>query len=164
MEIFISKGEKMTFKESITSVYFKNYANFEGKASRSELWWATLFYLIVNVVGAILIGVIMGMSGMISEEEMVNRTAQLTNYYSMFLLIIIITPAAAVNTRRFHDVGKTTKEALTVYAIAFLSLLFLPIAPEGAIIQTSESFSGMMGLIGLIANAYLIYIYVKKPV
>ena len=33
----------MTFKESITSVYFKNYANFEGKASRSDLWWATLF-------------------------------------------------------------------------------------------------------------------------
>ena len=154
----------MTFKESITSVYFKNYANFEGKASRSELWWATLFYLIVSIVGGFFIGLIMGMSGIISEEEMINRTAQLTNYYSMFLLIIIITPAAAVNTRRFHDVGKTTKEALTVYAIAFLSLLFLPIAPEGAIIQTSESFSGMMGLIGLIANAYLIYIYVKKPV
>ena len=56
MEIFISKGEKMTFKESITSVYFKNYANFEGKASRSELWWATLFYLIVSLVGGFFIG------------------------------------------------------------------------------------------------------------
>ena len=154
----------MTFKESITSVYFKNYANFEGKAARSELWWSFLFYLIVSFVGAFLIGVIIGMSGMLSEEEMVNRTVQLTNYYSMFLLIIILIPITALNTRRFHDVGKTTKEALTVYAIAFLSLLFLPIAPEGAIIQTSESFSGMMGLIGLIANAYLIYIYVKKPV
>ena len=154
----------MTFKESITSVYFKNYANFEGKASRSELWWATLFYLIVSFVGAFFIGLIMGMSGIISEEEMLKRTAQLTNYYSMFLLIIIIPPAAAVNTRRFHDVGKTTKEALTVYAIAVLSLLlFIPYTSEGAIIQTSESFSGMMGLIGLIANAYLIYIYVKKP-
>ena len=69
----------MTFKESITSVYFKNYANFEGKASRSELWWATLFYLIVSFVGAFFIGLIMGMSGIISEEEMLNRTAQLTN-------------------------------------------------------------------------------------
>ena len=154
----------MTFKESITSVYFKNYANFEGKASRSELWWSFLFYLIVSFVGAFLIGVIIGMSGMLSEEEMVNRTVQLTNYYSIFLLIIILIPITALNTRRFHDVGKTTKEALTVYAIAFLSLLFLPIAPEGAIIQTNESFAGLMGLVGLIANAYLIYIYLKKSV
>ena len=154
----------MTFKESITSVYFKNYANFEGKASRSELWWATLFYPIVSFVGAFFIGLIMGMSGIISEEEMLNRTAQLTNYYSMFLLIIIIIPAAAVNTRRFHDVGKTTYEALTIYVIAVLSLLFLPIAPEGAIIQSNESFSGMMGFVGLIANAYLVYIYLKKSV
>ena len=154
----------MTFKESITSVYFKNYANFEGKAARSELWWSFLFYLIVSFVGAFLIGVIIGMSGMLSEEEMVNRTVQLTNYYSIFLLIIILIPITALNTRRFHDVGKTTKEALTVYAIAFLSLLFLPIAPEGAIIQTNEFFAGLMGLVGLIANAYLIYIYLKKSV
>lgn len=33
----------MTFKESVISVYVKNYANFQGKASRSELWWAALF-------------------------------------------------------------------------------------------------------------------------
>ena len=33
----------MTFAESIRSVYWTNYANFRGRASRSEYWWITLF-------------------------------------------------------------------------------------------------------------------------
>ena len=82
----------------------------------------------------------------------------------MFLLIIILLPSAAVNTRRFHDVGKTTNEALTIYVVALLSFLFIPITPEGAIIQTNEFFANMMGIVCLISNAYLLYIYVKKPV
>lgn len=36
----------MTFTESITSA-FKNYANFKGRASRSEFWWFTLFEFLV---------------------------------------------------------------------------------------------------------------------
>ena len=52
----------MTFKESVISVYVKNYANFQGKASRSELWWAALLYLIVSLVGGVVIGIIVGMN------------------------------------------------------------------------------------------------------
>ena len=155
----------MTFKESVISVYVKNYANFQGKASRSELWWAALFYLIVSLVGGVVIGIIVGMnSTMLSEEDLMNRINEISNYISMFLVIIILLPAFAVNTRRFHDVGKSTKAALTVYAVALLSLLFIPITAGGAIIQTNELFTYVMGFVCLISNAYLLYIYVKKPV
>ena len=154
----------MTFKESVISVYVKNYANFQGKASRSELWWAALFYLIVSLVGGVVIGIIVGMnSTMLSEEDLMNRINEISNYISMFLVIIILLPAFAVNTRRFHDVGKSTKEALTIYAVALLSFLFIPIYAGGAIIQTNELFTYVMGFVCLISNAYLLYIYVKKP-
>ncbi len=154
----------MTFKESVISVYVKNYANFQGKASRSELWWAALFYLIVSLVVGVLVGIIVGMNNaMLSEEDLMNRINEISNYISMFLVIIILLPAFAVNTRRFHDVGKSTKEALTIYAVALLSMLFIPIYAGGAIIQTNELFTYVMGFVCLISNAYLLYIYVKKP-
>ena len=154
----------MTFKESVISVYVKNYANFQGKASRSELWWAALFYLIVSLVGGVVIGIIVGMnSTMLSEEDLMKRINEMSNYFGLFLLIIILLPATALNTRRFHDVGKSTKAALTVYAVALLSLLFIPIYAGGAIIQTNELFTYVMGFVCLISNAYLLYIYVKKP-
>ena len=154
----------MTFKESVISVYVKNYANFQGKASRSELWWAALFYLIVSLVVGVLVGIIVGMNNaMLSEENLMNRINEMSNYFSLFLLIIILLPATALNTRRFHDVGKSTKAALTVYAVALLSLLFIPITAGGAIIQTNELFTYVMGFVCLISNAYLLYIYVKKP-
>ena len=155
----------MTFKESVISVYVKNYANFQGKASRSELGWAALFYLIVSLVVGVLVGIIVGMNNaMLSEEDLMNRINEISNYISMFLVIIILLPAFAVNTRRFHDVGKSTKEALTIYAVALLSMLFIPIYAGGAIIQTNELFTYVMGFVCLISNAYLLYIYVKKPV
>ena len=155
----------MTFKESVISVYVKNYANFQGKASRSELWWAALFYLIVSLVVGVLVGIIVGMNNaMLSEEDLLNRINEISNYISMFLVIIILLPAFAVNTRRFHAVGKSTKEALTIYAVALLSMLFIPIYAGGAIIQTNELFTYVMGFVCLISNAYLLYIYVKKPV
>ena len=77
----------MTFKESVISVYVKNYANFQGKASRSELWWAVLFYLIVSLVGGVLVGIIVGMnSTMLSEEDLMNRINEISNYLTTVLL------------------------------------------------------------------------------
>ena len=150
----------MTFKESIISVYIKNYSNFHGKASRSELWWAALFYFIVSFAGIFIIAFIVGMINPTLGEE---GKKQMFDYFSLFLSIIILLPAAAVNTRRFHDVGKSTKEALTIYVVALLSFLFIPLTTDGAIVQTNEFLTNMMGLVCLISNAYLLYIYVKKP-
>ena len=42
----------MTFGQSIKHV-FSNYATFQGRASRSELWWFYLFLVIANIVLAI---------------------------------------------------------------------------------------------------------------
>lgn len=39
----------MTFTQAISSV-FKNYANFNGRARRSEFWFFELFTLIISAV------------------------------------------------------------------------------------------------------------------
>jgi uncharacterized membrane protein YhaH (DUF805 family) len=48
----------MSFTEAVRTVY-RNYAKFDGRASRPEYWWFVLFYLIV-VIGVYTVGALFG--------------------------------------------------------------------------------------------------------
>ncbi len=67
---------------------FKNYANFNGRARRSEYWYFTLFVIICYVA----LGFIDRMLGMA--------------VLSMIFMLGVLVPAIAVGVRRMHDVGK----------------------------------------------------------
>ena len=43
----------MNFTKSI-EVCFNKFANFEGRARKSEFWWFQLFCVIVQIVGSII--------------------------------------------------------------------------------------------------------------
>jgi uncharacterized membrane protein YhaH (DUF805 family) len=81
----------MTFIESVKSVLTK-YAEFKGRASRSEYWWYFLFNVIINIATAIIDSIVdpggVGWVGLIA---------------SLGLLL----PSIAVGVRRVHDVGKS---------------------------------------------------------
>ncbi len=73
----------MTFGESIKTCFSK-YAEFSGRAGRSEFWWFELFCLLL-IVGA----------GMVNET--------LSNLVSLALAL----PSLAVGARRLHDINKS---------------------------------------------------------
>jgi uncharacterized membrane protein YhaH (DUF805 family) len=73
----------MTFGESIKTCFSK-YAEFSGRAARSEYWWFELFCLLV-IVGA----------GMVNET--------LSNLVSLAFAL----PSLAVGARRLHDIDKS---------------------------------------------------------
>jgi len=78
-----SGASPMTFFESIWTC-FKKYAEFRGRASRSEFWWFMLFVVLV--------------------------TAALTylgeTWVSIFTIAILL-PLLAVGARRLNDIGKS---------------------------------------------------------
>jgi DNA-binding CsgD family transcriptional regulator len=78
-----NESDPMTFFESIL-VCFKKYAEFNGRASRSEFWWFTLFITLVTAA-----------LGYISET-----------LGSIFLIATLL-PLLAVGTRRLRDTGKS---------------------------------------------------------
>jgi uncharacterized membrane protein YhaH (DUF805 family) len=84
----------MNLIENYTTVVFKNYANFTGRASRSEYWY---FYL-TNI----LIGFLFGFSSELSDLPQ-DISELVTNIYSL----IIIIPAIAVGVRRMHDADRS---------------------------------------------------------
>ncbi len=84
----------MTFKEAVTHV-FQNYANFSGRARRSEYWYFTLFSALVT-------GVLGGLAAA-SGERLETVFRGLSGLVSLGLFI----PGLAVCWRRLHDIGKS---------------------------------------------------------
>ncbi|MDE7081218.1 MAG: DUF805 domain-containing protein [Muribaculaceae bacterium] len=73
-------------------LFFQNYANFNGRASRSMYWWVMLF----NFIVACAIGVI---GAIIGSETMAKF---LDGIYTLAVLV----PSLSIGVRRMHDIGK----------------------------------------------------------
>lgn len=85
----------MTFQEALNSV-FSNYANFSGRARRSEYWYFTLFNIIVSMVLSALMRLTAG-------SAMFNLFRIIEVVYSLAVII----PGLAVSWRRLHDTGRS---------------------------------------------------------
>ena len=68
----------MSFSEAIASV-FKHYADFSGRARRSEYWWFALLSFCINLIP----------------------------YIGFIWALVVIIPSLAVAIRRLHDIGKS---------------------------------------------------------
>lgn len=87
----------VSFTEAI-SLYFKNYATFSGRASKSEYWFAYLFTFIINT----LIGFLGGFFSAIEPDFVI-----IFNIISGLFSLATLIPTLAVTVRRLHDTGKS---------------------------------------------------------
>jgi len=86
----------MNFGEAISSC-FRNYANFSGRAVRSEYWYWYLFVAIVLIVfGAI-------------DEWLHPGPLNIGpfSYVNIAVVLALILPSLAVSVRRLHDIDRT---------------------------------------------------------
>ncbi len=107
----------MNFTQSISHC-FSNYANFKGRASRSEFWWFNLFVLGLEF-GADLWDASLGSTG---------------SYGVMGILVLLGTtvPVIAVAARRLHDLNKSGWWQLIAITIIGLIPLIIWWATEGS--------------------------------
>lgn len=84
-----NQGETMDFATAVKTVVMQKYANFSGRAIRSEYWWFILAYIVAYLVLAIV--------------DYVLGVQLLTAILSLGLLI----PSIAVGIRRLHDLDKS---------------------------------------------------------
>ncbi len=73
-------------------VVFENYANFSGRARRSEYWYFTLANFIIAIVTVML-------------DKALGLKFGTNSIYSLAVFI----PGLAVAVRRLHDIGKSGK-------------------------------------------------------
>ena len=81
-------------------VFLKNYANFSGRARRSEYWYFTLANLLLIIPFYILVFV-----GI--ENDYDSPLADFAFGFTTLLFVVIIIPSLAVAVRRLHDTNKS---------------------------------------------------------
>ncbi len=79
------------------------YADFEGRASRSEYWYFVLFYVIIELVCQAIDHYVINpnLLGMMAKEAA--RGGILSGILGLALFI----PSLAIGVRRLHDIGKS---------------------------------------------------------
>lgn len=91
---------RLSMGEAVASV-FKNYANFKGRARRSEYWW----FLVFNSLVVIFLNLIVQPIAASNPESMFMLGLVLLLYLAYLVGMII--PCWAVTVRRLHDIGKS---------------------------------------------------------
>lgn len=77
---------KVSFGKAV-SLFFKNYVNFSGRASKSEYWWVFLFNMITFIPLSLISSAVPPLGGLCS--------------------IALMIPGIALAVRRLHDTGKS---------------------------------------------------------
>lgn len=87
--------------------FWKNYANFNGRARRSDYWYVVLAEAVVGTVFGILAGIIMTVvyNATWDEEAMAAVGAIAVGIISLYSLATIV-PHLSLSVRRLHDIGK----------------------------------------------------------
>ena len=97
----------MNFKEAVETG-FKKYADFSGRAARSEYWFWALFVVIVNILASIIDSVVFGAAGIVG----------------VIVTLGLFIPGIAVTARRLHDIGKSGWwQLLAITIIGLIPLL-----------------------------------------
>lgn len=85
----------MKFEEAVRSV-LNNYANFSGRARRSEYWYFILFNMIVE-----------GVFNLLSTKLDGNFLGTMIGIIAGVYGLAILVPSLAVAWRRLHDTGRS---------------------------------------------------------
>jgi len=102
----------MDFQTSIKTC-FKKYADFSGRASRSEFWWFELFLLIGSIVA------------MIIDIMMLGYTFEDDGPIQIIFAVVTFLPVIAVGARRLHDINKSGWWQLIALTIIGIILLII---------------------------------------
>jgi uncharacterized membrane protein YhaH (DUF805 family) len=86
----------MSFADAVRTCLGK-YADFSGRARRSEFWWFFLFTSLVSVVTSVVDSVIGTDYGGAANGGILNTLASLA----------LLLPGLAVGARRLHDTGRS---------------------------------------------------------
>jgi uncharacterized membrane protein YhaH (DUF805 family) len=113
--------------ESLATCFAK-YADFSGRASRSEYWWFVGFVLVGSMVTA---GFDLTMDPSLMEEGREGAYWLVTDTFILGTLL----PNIAVGMRRFHDIG---------LASLIIPILFIPATALGYIVSLDDVPFGTM--------------------
>ncbi|WP_104091594.1 DUF805 domain-containing protein [Arthrobacter sp. GMC3] len=113
--------------------FYKKYATFSGRASRSEYWWISLTF----VVGFIVLGLLALLLGTQPGTDQPNAFGSVLSTVMGLVMFGSIVPAIALSVRRLHDADMSGWMYLLnfvpgVGGIVMIVLMSMSSNPQGA--------------------------------
>ena len=113
-------------------LFFTNYFDFSGRASRGEFWWAYLAFFIVSTILFVVDGVIVGMIFGFTDNELlsINENEFLSNngFFSNIFSLVTFIGWISLTSRRLQDNGHSGWWQLAYFSIIptiFLWVFFI---------------------------------------
>ncbi|MFT4038553.1 MAG: DUF805 domain-containing protein [Thermomicrobiales bacterium] len=146
----------MGFTDAVRSG-FNNYANFNGRALRSEYWWWAVFGWIAGVIARALD------SALHLNFATDATTGQGSGVLSLIVSLALLIPGLAVAVRRLHDTDRSGWWLL-LGIIPFLAWIVLIIGALVASSTNSDNIGGWLalGLVPLICWIVLLVWFASK--
>lgn len=107
---YIDEQPTLSFGEAVYSAFIKNYANFSGRARRSEYWYFTLFQVVVNIIA------------FFTPSPTVEVWGQPVSLLYCLCNLAFFLPGLTVSVRRLHDIDKSGWHILMLYLMPLLSI------------------------------------------
>ena len=127
-------------------LFFKNYFDFSGRASRGEFWWAYLAFFIASIILAIVDALIGGVIYGFTESEFLLNNGFFSNIFSLVTLIGWI----SLTSRRLQDNGHSGWWQLAYFSIIPTIILWVLFAGfDGNPVLLSFSIIFTMATLGL---------------
>ena len=102
-------------------LFFTNYFDFSGRASRGEFWWAYLAFFIVSIILAILDGVIAGIIFGFTDNELLTSTESeflsTNGFFSNIFSLVTLIGWISLTSRRLQDNGHSGWWQLAYFSI-----------------------------------------------
>ena len=156
----------MKFSTSLRKVFIENYFNFNGRATRTEFWWPTIFILVLTNVLYMIGGLIFPEYGCIYTCEELTPI----DYAPNVVNAITIIPLLAVLFRRYHDINKSGWWFLfpviptVIFSFVSIYAILVEIPPESTEPDFWALFDNTLFLSSFIVMALsFLYAYVYLP-
>ena len=151
---------------SLRKVFIENYFNFNGRATRTEYWWPTIFILVLTNVLYMIGGLIFPEYGCIYTCEELTPI----DYAPNVVNAITIIPLLAVLFRRYHDINKSgwwflfPVIPMVIFSFVSIYAILVEIPPESTEPDFWALFDNTLFLSSFIVMALsFLYAYVYLP-
>jgi len=132
-------------------LFFKNYFNFYGRASRSEFWWFVLAYFILVILGVSMDAISVWYITASSVYDGIDYSSPYDTYYSPMIGAAFLIGITSLTSRRLQDMGRTGWWQAGLYLGQIPFFLFL------ALTFTSFFNPGVIAVTVIFGLAYLGY-------
>ncbi|MFT8704615.1 DUF805 domain-containing protein [Bifidobacterium aquikefiricola] len=118
----------ISFKDAVIR-FFKKYATFSGRASRSEYWWAYLFTTLVSFAISMIFAAM---------------NSNIGNSLSVLWSLAVLIPSIAIAVRRLHDANLSGWWYFLPLALSVLGAIILLVSVIGGVVSAGNAYGNSM--------------------